>query len=111
MIYPDLCFTEDVCAIVWESTENNINASEAEDGGGSIWPGTDEKMDGSQMAETNSQSGGAGQFEMFDAGSAKGKDMFTGLCEAKPGQIKLKSRFLEIFQSESKGNSNGVKKE
>ena len=30
MIYPDLCFTEDVCAIVWESTENTENTESAE---------------------------------------------------------------------------------
>lgn len=64
MIYPDLCFTKEICEAVLEETEGDDN-------------GKDSVMN---MEE---------------------KDIFTRLCEAESGQIKLKSKFLEMLKSES----------
>ena len=117
MIYPDLCFTEDVCAIVWESTENTESAEGAEK--------TKCVEDGQKASQAKGNAydcpdgetdGRAGAGRTEDSRNAEGirlgseEDMFTGLCEAEPGQIKWKSKFLEILKSESKGNSDGADK-
>lgn len=83
MIYPDLCFTEDVCAIVQESGEK------IEDG---------EEVQKKTVSE-----------EIINAGADK--DIFTRLCEAKPEQIQYKSKLLEMLKSESRGSSDGGSKE
>lgn len=121
MIYPDLCFTEDVCAIVWESTESAEKTQSTEK--------TKSMEDGQKVSQTKGNETGnaydcpdgetdgraeAGRTE--DSRNAEGirlgseEDVFTGLCEAEPGQIKWKSKFLEILKSESKGNSDGADK-
>ena len=121
MIYPDLCFTEDVCAIVWESTENTESAEGAEktkcveDGQktsqakgnetGNAYDCSDGETDGRAGAGRTEGSRNAEGIRLGSEG-----DMFTGLCEAEPGQIKWKSKFLEILKSESKGNSDGADK-
>ncbi len=121
MIYPDLCFTEDVCAIVWESTESaertqsTEKTKSMEDGQkasqakgnetGNVYDCPDGETDGRAEAGRTEDSRNA---EGIRLGSEE--DMFTGLCEAEPGQIKWKSKFLEILKSESKGNSDGADK-
>ncbi len=64
MIYPDLCFTEDVCEIV-----------------------ADER---GKDGET---------------------DIFTGICDAGPGQIRMKSRIWEKLKPESNGVNHGANDE
>lgn len=124
MIYPDLCFTEDVCAIVWESTESAEGAEKTqstektksvEDGQktsqakgnetGNAYDCSDGETDGRAGAGRTEGSRNAEGIRLGSEG-----DMFTGLCEAEPGQIKWKSKFLEILKSESKGNSDGADK-
>lgn len=78
MIYPDLCFTEDVCKIV-----------------------ADDTMDGALDDRADDVS------EDIPAGVLK-EDIFTGLSGAKPEQIRMKSRILEKLKSESKGKDHGV---
>lgn len=80
MIYPDLCFTQDVCGIVCEDTA-------AEDGKEIIRPEDEEK---------------------------NGKDIFTQLCEAKSGQIRVRFRLFDEKSEdrmESKGKEDVGKKE
>lgn len=60
MIYPDLCFTQDVCEVSIEEED----------------------------AEEN---------DMLLA------DIFTSLCMAEPEQIKVKSRFVEVFITGKQG--------
>lgn len=78
MIYPDLCFTEDVCKIV-----------------------ADDTMDGARNDRADDVS------EDIPAGVLK-EDVYTGLSGAKPEQIRMKSRILEKLKSESKGKDHGV---
>lgn len=74
MIYPDLCFTEDVCKIV---------ADDAMDG---IQNGfRDDILDGVSGNEKDGET-----------------DIFTGLCGAEPEQIRMKSKVLEKLKIESK---------
>lgn len=98
MIYPDLCFTQDVCRTVYEDTYGEAEENIAE----------------------------SGQEE---------KDMFTKICEADAGQIRVKSKLFDYFSdvagktgnvpeaeaepqtvkkrvsiTESKGNDNDVNK-
>ena len=82
MIYPDLCFTEDVCEIVADGSgiQNNIG----NDSGAGISGGNPE--DG-------------------------GMDIFTGLCGAGPGRIRMKSRILEKLKPESNEGSHGANDE
>lgn len=74
MIYPDLCFTEDVCKVV---ADDSINGDE------------DDVSDG-----------------VVEAGVKM--DIFTGLCDAEPKQIRMKSKVLEKLKLESKGKDQGV---
>ncbi len=127
MIYPDLCFTEDVCAIVWESTENTESAEGAEKTQGTEKTKCVEDGQKASQAKGNETGnaydcsdgetdGRAGAGRTEDSRNAEGirlgseEDMFTRLCEAETGQIKWKSKFLEILKSESKGNSDGADK-
>lgn len=75
MIYPDLCFTEDVCEMVADDGQNSI--------GNEIWDGI------------------SGEIRKDE-----GVDIFTGLCDAEPGQIRMKSRILEKLKPESKGKKD-----
>lgn len=83
MIYPDLCFTEDICAIVQESEENI---------------GDGEKKQKKTVSEDSINAG-------------EDKDIFTRLCEAEPRQIQYKSRLFEMLKPESRGSSDGGNKE
>lgn len=69
MIYPDLCFTEDICRIVY--------TNEAETGTGS----SDEVK------------------------AIPEEDIFTALSHAAPGQIRIKSRFLEVITGKKTADS------
>lgn len=80
MIYPDLCFTEDVCEVVTGDISDDILNDDPESVLGGIPKGR--KM-----------------------------DIFTALCDAKPEQIRMKSRIFEKLKSESKGKGNGVSDE
>lgn len=82
MIYPDLCFTEEVCEII-----------EAGDAGHDANGGADcsTSCDKARIAD-----------------GSRPNDIFTGLCDAKPGQIRIKSRIFEKWKSESEGKGNGV---
>ena len=121
MIYPDLCFTEDVCAIVCESTENTESAEGAEktkcvEDGQKASQAKGNETGNAYDCPDGETDGRAGAGRTEDSRNAEGirlgseEDMFTGLCEAEPGQIKWKSKFLEILKSESKGNSDGADK-
>ncbi len=72
MIYPDLCFTQDVCRVVYVDTYGNVqDAVKAED------------------------AGSIGNAE--DTEDLSEQDMFTRLSNAKPGQIRVKSAFIDYF--------------
>lgn len=78
MIYPDLCFTQDVCRVVYVDTYGNVqDAVKAEDAG-SI--GNAEDIGNTEATEDLLQ-----------------QDMFTQLSNAKPGQIRVKSAFIDYF--------------
>ncbi|NLL78150.1 MAG: hypothetical protein GX235_13085 [Clostridiales bacterium] len=74
MIYPDLCFTEDVCRIVYEDTYGKAEEIEKVE-------------DFEKKEEKKSQSGA---------------DMFTQVCRAEPEQVRIKSAFLEYLSGMGK---------
>lgn len=69
MIYPDLCFISDVCGIEY------------------VYEDTCEQVAGEDSGERQSSQGE----ELWEP------DIYTRICEAKPEQIKVKSRLLEFF--------------
>lgn len=84
MIYPDLCFTEDVCTVIieGESVEESLN---------------EEQPSGEPQVSSEQQ--------------PSGEPQVSGIYTAQPGQIKIKSRLLELLEEkvlkeESKGKSN-----
>ena len=81
MIYPDLCFVEDVC-MEYCIAEADIYTEDC-------------------MAEETA--------EVVDSDLLQ-EDIFTRLCMAQPEQIQVKSKFLEVLITESKGSSNVVNK-
>ena len=122
MIYPDLCFTGDVCAVVCEETEDaeggsgtGVGGSEARmgesgtgmDGSGAGIGGGGTGMGGSEAGigsgraregardNTDSTNNNGGQASINVCGTQE--DMFTRICSANPGQIRIKSKFLEAI--------------
>lgn len=78
MIYPDLCFTQDVCRVVYVDTYGNVqDAVRPEDAGSA---GNAEDIGNTEAAE-----------------DWPGQDVFTQLSNAKPGQIRVKSAFIDCF--------------
>lgn len=75
MIYPDLCFTEDVCKIVADDTTDGVQNDIRDD-----------ILDG----------------VFSDVQKDEETDIFTGLCDAGPEQIRMKSKVLEKLKIESK---------
>lgn len=96
MIYPDLCFTEDVCGVVWEEAEE----AEGESGTGTGGSATGKDPGGDKDGTRSGQDAEIARGDM-DEESARGSitgtkgDMFTRICSAEPGQIRIKSKFLE----------------
>ncbi len=103
MIYPDLCFTQDVCGVVQDDGEN----MGADNGDGKSWPERSENEEETGLAGGTEDGLVGGGYESLQG--LGGEDFFTGLCGAAPGQIRLKSRLYEMIKSESKGNSDGAK--
>lgn len=136
MIYPDLCFTGDVCAVVCEETEDaeggsgtGVGGSEARmgesgtgmdgsgariGGGGTGIGGSETGISGSGTGMGGSEAGigsgraGEGARDNTDSTNNNGgqasinvcgtqEDMFTRICSANPGQIRIKSKFLEAI--------------
>lgn len=91
MLYPDLCFTEDVCRVVYADSTGGTAA---------------ENKDGDPTGKEADTASGP-------RGKEKETDLFTGLCEAEPGQVRIKFRLLEDKKErkESKGKENVGKKE
>ncbi len=139
MIYPDLCFTQDICRVVYVDTYGSMqDIGKLEDAGSAESIGNAQST-GNVQGVGNAQSTGnvenAGNIESIE--DLSGQDMYTQLSNAKPGQIRVKSAFFDYFfgsseeaakdasgQStdtpkslketasitESKGNSNGSNK-
>lgn len=77
MVYPDLCFVQDVCKVEYVSAEAQGEESRQGEGGRSA----------------------AGEEGLGIAPGAMGEaDLYTRICEAEPGQVKIKSRLLEFFR-------------
>ncbi len=100
MIYPDLCFTQDVCAVICDYAEDpgTADAGNRSENAGREEGGRTNKADSSLAGDLHGP--------VQDIG---GKDIFTGLCEAEPGRIRLKSRLFEIIKSEGEGSGDGAK--
>lgn len=92
MIYPDLCFTEDVCVVAY--AENAETDAE-----------TPQKANAVKNAKPE-----AGKNKGATADEVPQTDIFTLLCEADPEQIKIKSKWLDIL-SDSKGNHYVIREE
>lgn len=90
MIYPDLCFISDVCQVE--------TAKAAEDGGQEEEGKREEKRSGGESADADAQTPESRAGE----GGGAGADIYTRLCEAEPGQIRVKSKLLEIFCNNGK---------
>ncbi|TCL61119.1 hypothetical protein EDD76_101216 [Kineothrix alysoides] len=127
MIYPDLCFTQDVCRVVYVDTYGNMqDIGKLEDA---------ESAEGIGNAQSTGDAQSTENVESIE--DLSGQDMYTQLSNAKPGQIRVKSAFFDyVFGSskeaskdasgqstdtpkhlketasitESKGNSNGSNK-
>lgn len=94
MIYPDLCFTEDVCGFIADCSAKCATVCDSGCGLGCD-AGEGDVSDGA--------------WNCFPYGGSG--DIYTGLCDAKPGQIRIRSRIFEIWKSESKGKGNGFSDE
>ena len=79
MIYPDLCFVQDVCGIEYVQEEEQEQAGE-------------ENQEG-----RDSRSNGEAYEASVRAGSVWEPDIYTRICEAGPEHIQVKSRLLEWF--------------
>lgn len=75
MIYPDLCFSGDICAVIYEEEYEDVCET---------------------LEDTYA--------------NCEQSDIFTGICEAGPEQIRIKSRLLEVLKTESKGRYNVINK-
>lgn len=107
MIYPDLCFTQDVCRIVYEETAvTKADAAAATD----TAEERTEAADGVEAAAgTAAEPDGIG-IKSEKCHGEGGTDMFTQICEAKPEQLRIKFRLFED-KTNSKGKENVGKKE
>ncbi len=94
MIYPDLCFTGDVCAVVCEETEDAEGGSGTGVGGSEAGIGSGRTGEGAKD-NTNCTYNNGGQASINICGTQE--DMFTRICSANPGQIRIKSKFLEAI--------------
>ncbi len=111
MIYPDLCFTQDVCRVVYVDTYGNMqDIGKLEDEGNAESIGNAQST-GNMQGIGNAQKSGnvqgigntqstenvenAGNIESIE--DLSGQDMYTQLSNAKPGQIRVKSAFFDYF--------------
>lgn len=85
MIYPDLCFTEDVCEISIEEEATLYVEKKATHNEDKAL--CDAKTDVEDTEESDMPL----------------TDIFTRLCMAEPGQIRVKSRFVEVFITGKQG--------
>lgn len=103
MIYPDLCFTADVCSVVSEEGQGSDEGYETgTDGSKAVTKGN--KAGGNNsgvMAGTNGSEDEAGGMSNAE------KDIFTRICAAESGQIRVKSKFLEIIGLDARAESSG----
>lgn len=102
MIYPDLCFTEDVCSVVCEETEGAEEGYEMEaDGNGTAAGGGEDGVNNN--GDRAGANGGGGE---ADGRVNAEKDIFTRICSAESEQIRIKSKFLEMIGPDAKAGSS-----
>lgn len=95
MIYPDLCFTEDVCEVVWEEEEDAEGESGIGEGACGDKAGTKNSRPKAGTKGGIIGTGASGSVTGTDTNNSG--DMFTRICLAEPGQIRIKSKFLEAI--------------
>lgn len=94
MIYPDLCFTEDICARVVH-----------EEAAACEMPEKESKKDSEKNSERNSKEGSLTC--VVCRGQAKAETA-AGIYSVEPGQIRIKSRLLEFLKKNvSEGEERG----
>ncbi len=127
MIYPDLCFTEEVCEVyIIEDDTLCVDANaERTDASVKSADANAERVDASVKSAnaditrtdtgTRSAEGVAAHDGKYDVGMESAiideaseilpMDIFTRLCMADSEQIQLKFRFMEVFLSGKQGKS------
>jgi hypothetical protein len=104
MIYPDLCFTQDICRVVYVDTYGDMqDIGKSEDEGSAEGIGNAQST-GNVQVIGNAQSTGDAQYtgNIESIEDLSGQDMYTQLSNAKPGQIRVKSAFFDYFFGSSK---------
>ncbi len=95
MIYPDFCFVPDVCKVEYVSEEAQEEGKQLD--GEAEWPVSESGEAGS--GENGSKAGyGDGSGKAADGAGRQAADLYTRICAAEPGQVKVKSRLLEFFR-------------
>lgn len=113
MIYPDLCFTTEVCVQI-DDTADEIAPQTAPQTGEEVSETASSAKAVSETASESSESRETADAMNNETGMRSGIGLYTKICETPYPQIRFRSKLFTILEtqfSESKGQNNVTRKQ